>query len=74
MNVLTIKQEAEDVTQKNGYYIPPYRFKMMAKCAEKISSLLVGAGNELTYTEMLIVLKSIEDNIQTAMNVRKEEV
>lgn len=44
MNVLTIKQEAEDVTQKNGYYIPPYRFKMMAKCAEKISSLLVGRG------------------------------
>lgn len=74
MNVLTIKQEAEDISAKNGYYIPPYRFKMMAKLAEKISSALVGPGNELTYTEMLIVLKSVENSITTAINVKKEGV
>lgn len=74
MNILTIKQKAEDIMKRNGYYIPPYRFKMMSKCVEKISSLLVGAGNELTYTEMLIVLKSVENSILTAINVKKEEV
>ena len=74
MNVLTIKQEAEDITAKNGYYIPPYRFKLMAKAAEKISSTLVGAGNELTYTEMIIVLKSVENSLIATTNVRKEGV
>lgn len=70
--LLDIRQEAEDITAKNGYYIPPYRLKIMGSVADKVIKALVGLGNELTYTEMLIVLRTVTRYIDEILESKKE--
>lgn len=70
--LLDIKQECEDISAKNGYYIPPYRLKLMGSAADKVTKALVGLGNELTYTEMLIVLRTVTGHINEILESKKE--
>lgn len=70
--LLDIKQECEDVSARNGYYIPPYRLKLMGNAADKVTKALVGLGNELTYTEMLIVLRTVTRHINEILESKKE--
>ena len=72
MKLLTIKQEAEDISAKNGYYIPPYRLTLMSKAVDKVIKAIVGTGNELTYTEMLIVLRMVTRHIDEILESKTE--
>ena len=71
--LLDIKQECEDVSARNGYYIPPYRFKIMGSAADKVTKALVGLGNELTYTEMLIVLRTVMRHIDEILESKNKK-
>lgn len=72
IKLLDVQQEAIDITERNGYYIHPCRMPLMTKQADKVVKTLVGLGNTITYTEMLIVLKTVTKHIELILESHRE--
>ena len=60
------KKESEEVTDRLGYYIPPYRMASLMKTAQKITDMLARADVCMTYTECKIVLDIVGRAIDRA--------
>lgn len=58
-----LKRECEEITQRTGYYIPPYRLINLMKAAQKITDLLMRADLCMTYKEALFVLRIVSGAI-----------
>ena len=59
-----IKREANEIANRTGRYIPPYRMVNLMKTAQKISDYLIKADLAITYEECEIVLNIVHDAIQ----------
>lgn len=61
-----LKNEAEEITQRTGRYIPPYRMASLMRSAQKIADLLVKADVCTSYEESMIVLDIVRGAILAA--------
>jgi len=61
-----LKNEAEEITQRTGRYIPPYRMASLMRSAQKIADLLVRADVCMSYEESVIVLDIVRGAILAA--------
>lgn len=52
-----LKKETEEILQKKGIYIPPYRLSNLIKTAQKITETIVKSDICMSYYEMLLVLR-----------------
>ena len=59
-----LKKECEEVTQRTGIYIPPYRLANLLKTASKILDLLTKSDICISYNECLIVLRVVMNAIR----------
>lgn len=65
------KNEAEEITQRTGRYIPPYRVASLTRTAHKVVELLTKTDVCITFEEILIVLDIVRTTICKATG--KEE-
>ena len=61
-----LKNEAEEITQRTGRYIPPYRMISLMRSAQKIADLLVRTDVCTSYEESMIVLDIVRGAILAA--------
>lgn len=66
-----MKNEAEEIANRTGRYIPPYRMASLMRSAQKILDLLVKTDVCTTYEESIIVLDIVRGAIRSATG--KEE-
>lgn len=60
-----LTEEAEQIAQQRGYYIPPYEWNDMMRAAGKIVSILSGpAATTMTYEKSKIILEIVLDSIR----------
>lgn len=59
-----LKREADEIAQRTGRYIPPYRMANLMKTAQKIMDLLTKADICMTYEEFLIILRIVSGAIE----------
>lgn len=52
----SLREEAEAMAQKHGYYIPPYRMAELVNTANKVVKTLTGGTFQPTYEECRMVL------------------
>lgn len=61
-----LKRECEEITQRTGAYIPPYRLANLMKIAQKITDTLMSNAVCMTYHESLLVLRIVMNAIKEA--------
>lgn len=61
-----IKKETEDILQRKGVYIPPYRLANLMKTAQKITDILVKSDICMSYYESLMVLRIVMNSVKEA--------
>lgn len=59
-----LKRECEEITQKTGIYIPPYRLPMLMKTAQKITDIMMNNSAFMTYHEALLILRIVMNAIK----------
>lgn len=60
------RKECEEITQRTGRYIPPYRMAALVRTAQKIVDALVKADTCMTYEECTIILNIASSAIKGA--------
>lgn len=65
-----LRRECEEITQRTGRYIPPYRMANLMKTAQKVTELLTKTDVCVTYEECQIILEIVSGAIKSA--TRKE--
>lgn len=60
-----LKQEIDDITNRTGHYIAPYRLANLMKTAQKIMDLITKADICMTYHEALLVLRIVSGAIKS---------
>lgn len=61
-----LKRECEEITQRTGIYIPPYRLSNLMKIAQKITDTLMSSAVCMSYHEALLVLRIVMNAIKEA--------
>lgn len=59
-----LKRECEEITQRTGIYIPPYRLSTLMKIAQKITDTLMSNAVFMSYHESLLVLRIVMNAIK----------
>lgn len=59
-----LKRECEEITQRTGIYIPPYRLANLMKIAQKITDTLMSNAVCMSYHESLLVLRIVMNAIR----------
>lgn len=59
-----LKRECEEITQKTGIYIPPYRLSMLMKTAQKITDIMMSSAVCMSYHESLLILRIVMNAIK----------
>lgn len=67
-----LKKECEEITQRTGRYIPPYRMAALMRLAQKIAELLTKTEFCITYEECTMVLDIVSGAIQRAIGRNAE--
>lgn len=62
-----LHKEQEEIIQRTGRYIPPYRMASLTKTAQKVTDLLIKFDACTTYDESLFVLRIISGAIKDVM-------
>lgn len=60
------RKECEEITQRTGRYIPPYRMASLMRTAQKIADMLAKADVCMTYEECSMVLEIVAGAIKSA--------
>ena len=60
-----LKRECEEITQRTGIYIPPYRLSNLMKIAQKITDILLTNAVCMSYHESMLVLRIVMNAIKT---------
>ena len=60
-----LKRECEEITQRTGIYIPPYRLSNLMKIAQKITDILLTNAISMSYHESMLVLRIVMNAIKT---------
>lgn len=58
------KREVDDITQRTGRYIPPYRLANLMKTAQKVTDLITKSDVCVTYEESMMVLSIVRSAIR----------
>lgn len=58
-----IKREADEIVNRTGRYIPPYRLANLMKTAQRIADLLTRADVAVTYAECMLILDIVRSAI-----------
>ena len=66
------KKECEEITQRTGRYIPPYRMASLMRTAQKIADMLAKSDICVTYEECTIVLEIVAGAIRSATGQESE--
>jgi hypothetical protein len=61
-----LKRECEEITQRTGIYIPPYRLSSLMKIAQKITDVLMTNTVCMSYHESLLVLRIVMNAVNEA--------
>ncbi|MBO4938873.1 MAG: hypothetical protein J6C98_07740 [Oscillospiraceae bacterium] len=61
-----LRKECEEITQRTGRYIPPYRMASLMRTAQKIAELLTKTDVCITYEECSMVLDIVSGAIRNA--------
>ena len=61
-----LKRECEEITQRTGIYIPPYRLSNLMKIAQKITDVLMTNTVCMSYHESLLVLRIVMNAVNEA--------
>ncbi len=67
-----LKRECEEITQRTGIYIPPYRLANLMKIAQKITDTLVSSAVCMSYHESMLVLRIVMSAVREATGNEKE--
>ena len=59
-----LKRECEEIAQRTGIYIPPYRLSNLMKIAQKITDTLMSNAVFMSYHESLLVLRIVMNAIK----------
>lgn len=59
-----LKRECEEITQKTGVYIPPYRLATLMKTAQKVTDIIMSNAVCMSYHESLLVLRIVMNAIR----------
>ena len=59
-----LKRECEEITQKTGIYIPPYRLSTLMKTAQKITDIMMSNAVCMSYHESLLILRIVMNAIK----------
>lgn len=59
-----LKRECEEITQKTGIYIPPYRLSVLMKTAQKITDIMMSSAVCMSYHESLLILRIVMNAIK----------
>lgn len=59
-----LKKETEEIFQRKGVYIPPYRLTNLMKTAQKILDIIVKSDICMSYYESLMVLRIVQNTIK----------
>ena len=59
-----LKRECEEITQKTGIYIPPYRLSMLMKTSHKITDIMMSNAVCMSYHESLLILRIVMNAIK----------
>lgn len=59
-----LKRECEEITQRTGLYIPPYRLTNLMKTAQKILDMITKSDICVSYHESLLVLRIVINAIK----------
>lgn len=62
-----IKHEADEITNRTGRYIPPYRLANLMKTSQRITDLIVKADVAMTYDEIQLVLGIVQNAVGKAI-------
>lgn len=54
-----MKRECDEIIQRTGQYIPPYRLANLMKTAQKITDMLTKADVCISYGEALLILRIV---------------
>lgn len=68
-----LKKETEEIFQRKGVYIPPYRLANLMKTAQKILDILVKSDICMSYHESLLVLRIVGNAIKEVAGNEGEE-
>lgn len=58
------KREVDDITQRTGRYLPPYRLANLMKTAQKVTDLITKSDVCVTYEESMMVLSIVRSAIR----------
>lgn len=59
-----IKRETEEIVNRTGRYIPPFRLANLMKIAQRIVDLMTKADVMMTYAECALVLDIVRNAIR----------
>lgn len=59
-----LKKESDEILQRKGVYIPPYRLAMLMKMAQKITDIMVQGNALISYHESILVLRIVMNAIK----------
>ena len=54
-----LKREMEEITQRTGQYIPPYRLANLMKTAQKITDMITRCDVCVSYGEAILILRIV---------------
>lgn len=60
------QREADEITQRTGRYIAPYRLANLMKTAQKITDILIRSDVCATYEEISLVLQIVNGAVSSA--------
>lgn len=60
------QREADEITQRTGRYIAPYRLANLMKTAQKITDILIRSDVCATYDEISLVLQIVNSAVNSA--------
>ena len=59
-----LKKESDEILQRKGVYIPPYRLAMLMKMAQKITDIMVQGNALISYHESILILRIVMNAIK----------
>lgn len=60
----TMAEEAAALTERMGYYVPPYKLAAMLKTASKVLNIITDSRTQCTYADCKVSLSLVEDALR----------
>ena len=60
----TMAEEAAVVTERMGYYVPPWRLADLVKTASRVLNIIANSKTQCTYEDCKLILGLVEATLQ----------